>query len=235
MATVRDLIKGSLRLIGASDPQESLDAAIAEDALAALNAMVAAWNLEHLALFKEIRETFTLSASTQTYTMGSGATFNTDRPVRIYRASVMSGDDELYVNLVDQATWASIPDKTATSTLPTTAYSDGNYPNTTISVWPIPSSSGTLVLYSWSQLAALADLDTVLSFPPGYERALRYNLAVELAPEYGMDVPQAVAVTAARALGALKRVNTKPYYLRCDEAVLSRGRRGAFDPKTETW
>jgi len=45
--------------------------------------------------------------------------------------------------------------------------------------------------------------------PPGYERALRLNLAVELMPEYQV-ANQQVAAMARQAKAGIKRTNSVP-------------------------
>jgi hypothetical protein len=58
------------------------------------------------------------------------------------------------------------------------------------------------------QLAAIADINDDLAFPPGYERALLYALAVDLAPEYpAVTLSQSVIDTADDALADIKRAN----------------------------
>jgi hypothetical protein len=58
------------------------------------------------------------------------------------------------------------------------------------------------------QLAAVADINDDLAFPPGYERALLYALAVDLAPEYpAVTLSQSVIDTADEALADIKRAN----------------------------
>lgn len=237
MSTVLDLIKGSLRLIQVVDPDESLPQSQADDALAALNSMIEAWNLEHLLLFSEQRQTVSFTSSTQTYTVGSGATWNINRPIKIERVGVISGTSELPVRIINQETWASVVDKTATGTFPQLLYIDNAYASgfSTATVWPVPTTSGTLAIYAWTQLTSLSTLETTVSFPPGYERALRYCLALELCAEYGKEVPPAVAATAMRAIGAIKRANAKPYYLKCDVGTLgvSGLRTGFYDGKAD--
>ncbi len=41
------------------------------------------------------------------------------------------------------------------------------------------------------------DLDDVIPYPQDHMAAMRYNLAIELAPEYGVKISQSVAVRAA--------------------------------------
>jgi hypothetical protein len=73
----------------------------------------------------------------------------------------------------------------------------------TINIYPTPTT-GTLHIRSEKQLSQLPTLDTDLEFPPGWERALVYNLAIEIASEYGQPVDQASYQIAMDALNKIK-------------------------------
>lgn len=62
-----------------------------------------------------------------------------------------------------------------------------------------------------------------VDLPPGYARALRYNLAVELADDYGVAVPPTVGGNAADSKTILKRTEFEPTYLESDPAILTPG------------
>ena len=53
---------------------------------------------------------------------------------------------------------------------------------------------------------------------------LRYNLAVELAPEYGRPLSEQVAIGATKSMAAIKRMNSKPLYLKTDAPVARKTR-----------
>ena len=52
--------------------------------------------------------------------------------------------------------------------------------------------------------------------PPGYSRALRYNLALEWAPEFGKPVDQTILMVANESKAEIKRQNTQPVYMVSD-------------------
>jgi hypothetical protein len=75
---------------------------------------------------------------------------------------------------------------------------DNAFPLATIRLYPVPDQNYTLFIQSEKELAQFT-LDQVVSLPAGWERALIYNLAIELAPEYGQEVNQAVFSIAMNA------------------------------------
>lgn len=213
MATARDLIKGSLRDIGVLATGENPSSEEANDGLELLNQLLDSWSNERLIIYNIVRETFTLVANTQSYTIGSGATFNTSRPQKIENALIKDGDIEYPVNVVGLDEWAAITDKTTSSDLPLTLYCEGSYPNDTIYLWPVPSEANTLVLHSWKPLTQLSGLSTSLSLPPGYERALRSNLAIELCPQFGKEPSGVLMKIAMESKANIKRMNISEYLL----------------------
>lgn len=90
MATVRDLIKGSLRLLGAIAPGETPSADEQAEALLALNSMISSWSTESLTIYSRVRESFTLTPGQQMRTLGVGGSFNTSRPMEIEEAKLLS-------------------------------------------------------------------------------------------------------------------------------------------------
>ena len=65
----------------------------------------------------------------------------------------------------------------------------------------------TLHLEVWSSLTPFQTLDSEVSLPNGYERAIKFNLAVELAPEYGTTLRPEVAQIANDSLSQIKNTN----------------------------
>lgn len=90
----------------------------------------------------------------------------------------------------------------------------------------------SIVLYTPTALTQFADFATQYTFPPGYAKAIRYNLALELAPELGIAVPPEVMRNAALSLGDLKRANHQPLEARFDRGLVGRG---AYDILSDEW
>jgi hypothetical protein len=185
--------------------------------------MIDSWSNESLMIPNKVREVFTLTASKGVYTIGPAGDFITARPMQIENAllqvTTTTPTLELPIKILNKYQYAGIILKATQSTYPLYLYAEGTYPAETIDLWPVPSKVSNIALYSWKQLQTFADLSTVVVLPPGYHRAIRYNLAIELAPEYGKTISAEVAKIAADSLAAIKRKNEVPHYLMVDDAL----------------
>lgn len=210
--TARDLITASLRLIGVIGSGQTPSATEATDGLASLNSLLSTWRTERLMVFAVTFQNFPLIAGRKKYTMGPGGDFNTARPTRIEKVMLQypQGSNPT-LNLpvpilnIDQYNAFSVPD--TQSTIPQFIYIDGEYPARNLYLYPVPTLVNSLNIYTWEQLESFASLDDSLSFPDGYERALRYNLAVDLAPEYGIDPLATVVQRAVDSKASIAAMN----------------------------
>ena len=220
-----DLIASSLRLIGVLASGETPSGQEQLDGLLILQQMMDSWQAERLNIYTININEFPLVPGTQTYTLGTGGTLNMARPAKIERMSVVwlanpAQPLELPLDMVTDGGWQAVPIKLISSTLPTIVYDDGAFPFRNLSFWPIPTIVDNVRIYSWSPLTTF-DLVTDITFPPGYLKAIRYALAVDLAPEFGSAVPQEVAAQAILEKAKLKSMNAPLIESFCDPAIVN--------------
>lgn len=230
---VRDLISAALRKIGAIAPGENMSAQEAMDALGELNRMLSSWSTESLIIFAKIREEFALTPDVSKYTMGPGADFSTIRPIQIVAAGFRLGSNppglEIPVKVIQTANeWAEVCNKDFSAGFPLYLMVEGTYPVQTLDVYPKPASAGLLSVYSERALESLGDLDSDVILPAGYEQAIVYGLAIQLAPEYGRPVTAEIATIANDSKANIKRSNEKANFLRVDAALLPVGERNIY-------
>ena len=228
--TARDIIRGALRLNGVLASGEALPAADAFDALETLNALLQSWSLESLIIWHLPRVPVPLVPGKPVYTWGPGGEILSQRPLKLESAileeSGLGGESpyEWPVSVWSQDEYArGIAMKALESTYVQGVYLEPSIPLARLHVWPLPTTSTTtLLLYPWLPLDAMPTLDAVWSFPPGYDRALRLALSIELAAEYGREVPPLLVAMLAESKAAVKRLNTGIPVLGLDPAVSGR-------------
>ena len=210
MTTAGDLINGSLRLLGVLAEGETPSAETSQDALFAMNQMIQSWNTERLAVFSAQEQIVTWPPSTRSRTFGPTGDIVANRPVAL--------DDSTYfrdpasgisygLKLINQQQYNGIAVKTVTSTYPQVLWVNMTYPDIEMYVYPVPTRALEFHIVSVEELTQPAGLATDLAFPPGYLRCFRYNLACELAPEFGTEPSRQVQRIAMTSKRNLKRIN----------------------------
>jgi len=235
--TAGDQINGALRLLGVLAEGETPSAETSQDALTALNQMIDSWNTERLAVFATQDQIFTWPSGVQYLDIGptgdiilNNALLSTQESIPLTTqssleilATIKGGrpilvDDATYfrdpqtnvsygIKLINQQQYDGIAVKTVTSTYPQVMWVNMAFPNITMTVYPVPLRALEFHLIPVTPLNTAATLATPLSFPPGYLRAFRYNLACEMAPEFGVEPSAQVQRIAMYSKRNLKRIN----------------------------
>jgi len=81
------------------------------------------------------------------------------------------------------------------------------FPDITVVVYPRPTRDLEWHFISVDELSKPATLSTSILFPPGYLRAFKYNLACEIAAEFGVEPSPTVQRIAMTSKRNLKRIN----------------------------
>ena len=203
-------INRALRLLGILAEGETPSAAMSQDALMALNQMIESWNIERLSVFCTQDQVFMWPAGEYIRTLGPSGNFIGLRPVLV--------DDSTYyrdpgtnvsfgIKFINQQQYDGIAVKTVTSTYPQVCFVNMGYPNITMTIYPRPTREVEWHIISVQELTQPAELVTEMHFPPGYLRAFTYNLAMEIAPEFGVEPSPQVQRIAMTSKRNLKRIN----------------------------
>ena len=210
MTTAGDIINGSLRLLGVLAEGETPSAEISQDSLTAMNQMIDSWNTERLSVFATQDQIFTWPAGEIKRTLGPTGDFVGNRPVLLDYSTYYKdpGTGVSYgIKFINQQQYDGIAVKTVTSTYPQVIFVNNTYPDVEMYVYPKPTRALEWHFISVEELTQPATLATQLHFPPGYLRAFRYNLATEMAPEFGMEPTPQVMRIAMTSKRNLKRIN----------------------------
>ena len=208
--TAGDQINGALRLIGQLAEAETPSAATSQDALAALNQMIDSWNTERLAVFSTQDQVFNWPPNVLSRTLGPSGDFVGNRPILLddatYFIDTASGIS-YGIKIINQQQYDGIAVKTVTSTYPQVIWVNMSYPNIEMYVYPKPTKVLEWHFISVEEITQPALLSTTLAFPPGYLRAFKYNLACEIAAEFGVEPSPQVQRIAMTSKRNLKRIN----------------------------
>lgn len=215
--TVRDLVTRALRVAGIVGSGETPDANDSADALMSLNQMLDAWQAERLFAYAVVERTHALTAGLGAYTIGTGATINAPRPVRIEWAFTRDAQNiDRAVQVVSDDLYSQIAIKNLGDTYPVALYYEPTYPYGIITLWPLPPAALTLHIGAWDVLTEFATLNATVSVPPGYEDALVYSLVERLCPEYGKSVSGDIARLAAKARANIQQNNLPELSVPCE-------------------
>lgn len=210
MTTAGEQINGALRLLGVLAEGETPSSETSQDALMALNQMLDSWNTERLSVFSTQDQVFTWPSSQISRTLGPTGDFVGNRPVLVDDATYFRDPQtnvSYGIKIINQQQYDGIAVKTVTSTYPQVIWINMTFPDIEMYVYPVPLRALEWHIISVEELTQPATLATTLSFPPGYLRAFRYNLACEIAPEFGVEPSAQVQRIAMYSKRNLKRIN----------------------------
>ena len=208
--TAYDQICGALRLLGVLAEGETPSAATAQDSLRALNQMIDSWNTERLSVFSTQDQVFLWTPGELSRTLGPTGDFVGNRPVLLDDATYFRDPQtnvSYGIKLINQQQYDGIAVKTVTSTYPQVMFVNNTFPDIEMYIYPVPLRLLEWHFISVEELTQPALLATSLTFPPGYLRAFRYNLACEIAPEFGVEPSPQVQRIAMYSKRNLKRIN----------------------------
>ena len=205
--TAKRIIEGALRTIGVLASGEEAQPSEIQDGLEALNGLLSTWNNVSLLIPSITTRTFDLKDS-KTYTYGIGGDFDAPRPIAIQFAQFQDIYSYFYTcEIYNNQTWAM--NDRPVQIRPLGCYFEPSYP---LAVVHFPTAPYTTDKFRVQVLEPLTYISSPLdsfTLPDGYERALRLNLAIELASEFGTQPGPMTVQLAQEAKHTLEIKNTK--------------------------
>ena len=225
MATASSMIFSSLIKTGEKSIGGSFTSAEGTYYLDQLNSMLESWSIDRLFVYQVTTESFTLTPSTAAYAIGSSAAFSTSpRPTKIIGAyhRMFDGTDTP-VKIIPFDSYAGITDKSAVGDIPEFLFYDqGLTPQGygRVFIWPAANASTTLFLQSWKQVQSFAAISTTVLLPPGYQRAIEANFALEILSGTGAVVDNALVKAAKDSKALLRGFNAPDSVMSVDPGVV---------------
>lgn len=218
MTSALELIESSARLAGILASGETFNADEAVDGLKSLNDILENWSIENLSVWQTDNYTHALTPGQASYTIGPGGDFDTTRPIRIGLSYTRVNNADFPMTQWGLEEYNAVAVKT-TGGIPSRYVYLNEYPLGVVYLYPVPAAASTIALAVDRLLSFPVTLTTQLAFPPGYEKALRFTLATNMAPEYGIAVNPTVAAIAASSKGDIKRANQKRVVAAYDQTL----------------
>ena len=205
--TPNSMIRAAMRAATIIAAGENPTAEELDDCLETLNAMLKSWSTRRLLVYFTTWENFTLVAGTASYAIGSGATWNTARPTRIQGAFVRDSNGMDYpVDIIGSDRYRRLGLK-SNSARPDKLWYNPTFPTGTVYLYATPAAAEALHLWSLKPLTTFTSLTTTIEMPGEYEEAIKYSLAVRLAPEFGKSVSAELALLLENAMAPILAQN----------------------------
>jgi hypothetical protein len=222
VVTGLDVITRALQTLGVYGVGGAISGMEATDVLLRLNSLVGSWAITPGTIPLVSRTVYTLVANkgseANPYLIGPAVTgsdfVSATVPHELEGAGILLSGATPQVEVpravLNDVQWASIAVKDLTSPIFTSVFYTAGAPNGEIVLWPVPDTAiHSLVLYRGEQVPMFANLSTSYTLPDGYVEALDYNLAVRVAPSYGVPVSPDLGRLAVQTLATVKRANVQ--------------------------
>lgn len=205
--TAQQLIESAMRLLGVLPSGHSATTTERDDALIVLNQRISNLSAKGIAVPYISGDAFTLTGA-GVYTIGTGSTINTQRPLVLKSVKITVSNVAREVPVVTAEEWATIHDFTRAQKFAEKAWYNVTSPTSgAIYLWPTPASGGVLDIQSLKAITQFGSLAGTVSLPEGYELALRALLALDLAPEYKMRTSEELVAMAKDGLDTIMGLN----------------------------
>ena len=185
--TRNDIITSALRKLGVLAEGQTPSTQNYSDGMMALNTVIAQLRAVGMPLWA--RSEYTFTPTTGTYTIGTGMTLNTPFPVKLMQAFRTETNAKIPMELTSREDFNTLPTTNTGSPIKINYQPFVNYG--IVSFWPTPTSSNTstvTLVYQRPYQYFTTSTET-MDFPEEWYNAIIYTLAVRLAPEWGVPLP----------------------------------------------
>ena len=236
---VGDIVTRSLRLAGIIGIGQRMSPVDAQTSMDALQDILAQWQVQRWLVYGLTTNSITATGQLS-YTIGPGGDINMVRPDRIesafmrFRNSGAVTVDRSLALINSREDYNQITVKNIGS-IPAAVYYDNAFPLGSLYFWPVPLG-GTCDLFVTTKIALplISDMTQVLSMPPAYFAALRYELASVLRVEYTLPPDPKLEGMVTKAKAILRNSNAQVPTLRMGSAVPG-GNGGWYNPYSDSW
>ena len=189
-----EIINAALRKVGFAEGEVPTSQELA-DAATALNALIMAWRADGMPVWAMKTYVMSTTAGQQDYEIGVGQPINTPMPMKLTQAIRIetTGGTRVPLNIYTDYDFKQLSNFQSTTGIPVQIYYQPKIQTGTLRLWPIPDTvtqnQYTIELTYQRPFEEFDNATDTPDFPSYWTRAIIYGLALDLAPEYGLPLP----------------------------------------------
>lgn len=178
-----NLCTAALRKLRVIDPTETPSATELDNVFTEMKRMLKQWAARRIYAAYSTEDTHTLTAGTQSYTIGTGGTINTARPIQINEGCFVRANGIDYpLKKIGETEYQGLPYKDLGSDYPSRIWYKPEYPLGKVFLWP--PGGGELHLWSTKHFTEPATIGNDWAFTQESQDAIVWNLACRMSPEF---------------------------------------------------
>jgi hypothetical protein len=201
-----DVITDALQLIGVYGPADTLSTADANAGIRWMNRMLDSWSNEHLMVPNLELVSFAMTPGVGTY---ATTLLSSGRPIDVSDVYLVLSNVTYPIELIRNPLNFDMIGLKQIQGVPDRCFYDNDYPTANFNFWMLPNANYTAYVRVFNALGAINLISDNLQLPPGYDMALTTNLAVYLAPLFGVVPTPDLVQNAKETKGVLKRQNVR--------------------------
>lgn len=191
-ATRADIIKSAYRKCGALGDYEDPTTEQTTAAALALQMLVKAWQVQGMPVWVIKQQSINCSSlASGTVNIGIGQTINVAKPLKVFQAFIRNDDIDSPLDIRDRWNFNTLTNHAITGT-PNIIYYQPLLTYGTLSCYPLPDATAqadmSIVIHYQAMFEDMDSDSNDLAFPAEWAKAVTYQLAVDLAPEYGLSI-----------------------------------------------
>jgi hypothetical protein len=188
--TRNQLIQSALRKLGVLATGQTPTSEDYSNGADALNMLVAEYRTLGMPLWKRNTYSFNPTVNVSSYNIGSGYTLNTSYPLKLLQAWRLdtSTSSRTPMDIIADSNFNLLPSNSTGTPIQITYQPKVNYG--VIKLWPTPDSATPTIYIVYQNPTEYFNASTdTMDYPEEWYHAIVYGLAVRLAPEYGIPLP----------------------------------------------
>jgi hypothetical protein len=200
------LCTAALRKLRVIDPVETPNTTELANTFSEMVRMLKQWAAKRIFVPYSTEDTHTLTAGTASYTIGSGGTINTARPIQINDGSFVLANGLPYpLKVIGEREYLGLPYKDIGTDYPSRIWYKPEYPIGKVFLWP--PGGGELHLWSTKHFTTPATIGNDWTFPEESQDAIVWNLACRMGPEFGVEPSPFIFSMARDSLTTIINLN----------------------------